>query len=102
MKRTRRIFTPEQKANIVNQIDTDKKNGLSYNEAIAKQNINSSLYLKWRRQLAVGISSSLRNSRPLMDQEKRQMAIEIKKLQKIVLSQSLAIAELKKEMNLDF
>ena len=64
MKRTRRIFTPEQKANIVNQIDTDRKNGLSYNEAIAKQNINSSLYLKWRRQLAVGISSSLRNSRP--------------------------------------
>ena len=27
MKRARRHFTPEQKANIVNQIETDRKNG---------------------------------------------------------------------------
>ncbi len=50
MKRTRRQFTPEQKADIVNRIDTDRKGGMKFSEAVAKQDINESLYLKWKKQ----------------------------------------------------
>ena len=102
MKRTRRHFTPEQKADIVNQIDTDRKNGMKFLDAVSKQDINDSLYLKWQKQLNVGIKSSLRNGKPPVDAEKKKMILEIKKLQRIVLSQSLAISELKKEMNLEY
>lgn len=102
MKRTRRHFTPEQKADIVNQIDTDRKNGMKFLDAVSKQDINDSLYLKWKKQLNVGVKSSLRNGKPPVDAEKKKMILEIKKLQRIVLSQSLAISELKKEMNLEY
>lgn len=70
MKRTRRHFTPEQKADIVNQIDTDRKNGMKFLDAVSKQDINDSLYLKWKKQLNVGIKSSLRNGKPPVDAEK--------------------------------
>jgi transposase-like protein len=100
MSRAKRTYTPEQKANIVNQIEIDRKNGMSSIEALKKSDIAPSLYSKWRRQLAVGIHSALRNNRPPVDLEKRQLALEVKKLRAVVLSQSQAIAELKKEMNL--
>ena len=102
MRRSKRTFTPEQKANIVNQIDTDRKTGLTLNEAIQKQDIYVSLYSKWKHQLAVGIHSSLRNNKPPVDIEKKKLARENEKLRAIVLSQSQAIADLKKEMNLDW
>jgi transposase-like protein len=100
MSRVKRQYTPEQKANIVNQIETDRKNGLSASAALEKSEIAPSLYSKWRRQLAVGIHSALRNNKPPVDIEKKKLAAEVQKLRAIVLSQSLAIAELKKEMNL--
>ena len=102
MKRPKRSFTPEQKANIVNQIETDRKSGLTLNEAIKKHDIYVSLYSKWKHQLAVGIHSSLRNNKAPADTEKKQLKIEVQKLRAIVLSQSQAIADLKKEMNLDW
>ncbi len=37
-----------------------------------------------------------------MDAEKKQLIADIKKLRNVVMSQSLAIAELKKEMNLEY
>ena len=67
MKRAKRQFTPEQKANIVNQIETDRKNGMSQAEAIAKQEIAASMFAKWRKQLSIGIHSSLRNNKPPVD-----------------------------------
>ncbi len=102
MKRTKRSFTPEQKANIVNQIETDRRSGLTLNAAIQKHDIYISLYSKWKHQLAVGIHSSLRNNKAPADTEKKQLKIEVQKLRAIVLSQSQAIADLKKEMNLDW
>lgn len=102
MRRAKRTFTPEQKANMVNQIDTDRKSGMSTLEAVAKQDIGITLYTKWRRQLAVGIHSSLRNNKAPVDAAKRDLEREVKKLREVVLSQSRAIAELKKEMNLDW
>ncbi len=102
MSRPKRKFTPEQKANIVNQIETDRKNGMSFDAAVSKHDIAGSLYIKWKRQLEVGVRSSLRNGKAPVDAEKSKLISDIKKLQKIVLSQSLAIAELKKEMNLEY
>ena len=102
MRRAKRQFTPEQKANIVNQIDTDRKSGMKFDDAVAKQDIFGSQYTKWKRQLDVGIKSSLRNGKSPVDAEKKKLMSDIKKLQQIVLSQSLAISELKKEMNLEY
>lgn len=102
MRRPKRTFTPEQKANIINQIETDRKSGLSLNEAIQKQDIYVSLYSKWKHQLSVAVHSSLRNNKPPADLEKKKLARENEKLRQIVLSQSQAIADLKKEMNLDW
>ena len=102
MRRPKRQFTPEQKANMVNQIETDRKSGMTQADAIAKQDIGVSLYIKWRKQLAVGIHSALRNNKVPVDTEKRSLEREVKKLREVVLSQSRAIAELKKEMNLDW
>jgi transposase-like protein len=102
MRRAKRTFTPEQKANMVNQIETDRKNGMSQLEAVSKHDIGVTLYTKWRRQLAVGIHSSLRNNKTPIDADKRALEREVKKLREVVLSQSRAIAELKKEMNLDW
>ena len=72
MKRTKRSFTPEQKANMVNQIETDRKSGLTLNEAIQKYDTYVSLYSKWKHQLAVGIHSSLRNNKAPADTEKKR------------------------------
>ena len=49
-KKAKRVFSPEQKADIVNRIDTDRKGGMKFSEAVAKQDINESLYLKWKKQ----------------------------------------------------
>lgn len=102
MRRAKRTFTPEQKANMVNQIESDRRSGMTMSEAVSKQDISATLFIKWRRQLAVGIHSSLRNNKPPIDAAKRSLEREVKKLREVVLSQSRAIAELKKEMNLDW
>ena len=102
MKRVRRHFTPEQKADIVNQIDSLRKSGFKFSEAVSKLDINESTYIKWKKQLHVGIQSSLRNGKAPIDAEKKKLISDIKKLRLIVMSQSLAIAELKKEMNLEY
>lgn len=102
MNRKNKHYTPEQKASILSQIESDIKSGLLVSESLKKAGIASSNYFKWKRQLEVGIQSSLRNSKPPTDVEKKQLMAEVKKLRAIVLSQSQAIAELKKEMNLDW
>ena len=71
MKRARRHFTPEQKVNIVNQIETNRKNGFTFTQSIEKKDIKQSLYLKWRRKLEVGIKSSICNGKPPVDVEKK-------------------------------
>jgi len=85
----------------VHQIETDIKSGLKVQDAIAKQGIVYSSFAKWRKQLAVGIKSSLRNGRPPVDKDKKQMERKIARLEALVLSQAQAIADLKKETNWD-
>jgi transposase-like protein len=60
-RKVRRILTPEQKFEILKDIDRCK----TIKEGLAKHQLAQSLYHKWKRQLEVGVRASLRNSRPL-------------------------------------
>ena len=96
-KRTRRVFTPDQKFAMLQDIETFP----TVKEGLEKDQLCHSVYQKWKRQLAVGGRASLRNSKPLKAPDLRRLEAENKKLKAVVLTQSLIISELKKEMNLD-
>ena len=93
----RRIFTPEQKDEILRDIDQ----AATIREGLIKHNITSSLYYKWKRQLKVGINACLRNTKPIKSPDIRRLEEEDRKLKEVILNQSLIITSLKKEMSLD-
>jgi transposase-like protein len=96
-KKVRRIFTPEQKFEILKDIERCK----TIKEGLSKHQLAQSVYHQWKRQLEVGVRASLRNGRPLKSTELRRLEAENHKLKEVVLNQALIISELKKEMNLD-
>ena len=96
-KKARRVFTPEQKFEILKDIQTFK----TVKEGLAKYQLQYSVYRKWKRQLEVGVRASLRNSRPTKPADLKRLEAENRKLKEVVLNQSLIINEFKKEMNLD-
>jgi transposase-like protein len=96
-KKARRKFTPEQKFEILKDIER----GRTIKEGLQKHQLSDSLYRKWKRQLEVGVRASLRNSRPLKPVDLKRLEAENRKLKEVVLNQALLISELKKEMNLD-
>ena len=65
--------------------------------AVEKAGIAYSVFNKWKRQLAVGIKSSLRNGKAPADKDKRRLERENERLKAIIVSQAQAIADLKKE-----
>lgn len=97
LEKPRRNFTPEQKYEIIKDIEKAP----TVREGLAKHHITSSLFYKWKRQLAVGINASLRNTRPVKPAELKNLEEENRKLKEVVVSQSFTIARLKKEMNLE-
>jgi transposase-like protein len=96
-KKVRRVFTPEQKFEILQDIERCK----TIKEGLAKHELAQSLYHKWKRQLEVGVRASLRNSRPMKSADVKRLEAENRRLKEVVLNQALLISELKKEMNLD-
>ncbi len=98
-KRVKRQFTPEQKANILHQIETNYKSGTSLTSAVERQGIAYSMYNKWKKQLGVAVKSGLRNGKAPADKEKKLLERKIARLEALVLSQAQAIADLKKETN---
>ncbi len=96
-QRLRRRFTPEQKYEIIKDIESSSV----IRQGIEKHSITSGLYYKWKRQLKVGINASLRNTKPVKSPDTKRLEEENKKLKEVILSQSMTIANLKKEMNLD-
>ena len=96
-RKVRRTLTPEQKFEILKDIERCR----TIKEGLAKHEIVDSLYRKWKRQLAVGVRASLRNSRALKPADLRRLEAENRRLKEVVLNQALLISELKKEMNLD-
>lgn len=98
-RKVKRIFSPEQKSNILHQIETSIKEGMTATAAVEKQGIVYGIYLKWKKQLSVGIKSSLRNGKAPVDKEKKLLERRIARLEAIVVSQAQALADLKKETN---
>ena len=96
-KKPKRVFTPEQKYEILKDIERCS----TVKEGLQKHGIASSMYSKWKRQLSVGINASLRNSRPLKSPDLKKLEEENKKLKEVILNQSLMITSLKRQMNLD-
>jgi len=96
-KKPRRYFTPEQKFEIIKDVEASA----TIRDGLAKHGLPSGLFYKWKRQLRVGINASLRNTKPLKSADLKRLEEENRKLKEVVLSQSLTIARLKKEMNLD-
>jgi transposase-like protein len=96
-KKVRRVFTPEQKFEILKDIERCR----TIKEGLAKHRLADSLYRKWKRQLEVGVRATLRNGRPLKPADLRRLEAENRRLKEVVLNQALLISELKKEMNLD-
>ena len=95
--KARRIFTAEQKFEILKDIERCQ----TIKEGLAKHQLADSVYYKWKRQLEVGVRASLRNSRPLKSAGLKRLEAENRKLKEALLNQALLISELKKEMNLD-
>ncbi len=54
-QKPRRIFTPQQKFDIIKDIERCS----SIREGLAKHGIPSSMFYKWKRQLAVGVKCEL-------------------------------------------
>lgn len=96
-KTVRRVFTPEQKFEILKDIGTFR----TVKEGLEKYQLCHSVYLKWKRQLEVGVRASLRNSKPPKSADLKRLEAENKRLKETVLNQALIICELKKEMNLE-
>jgi transposase-like protein len=72
VRKVRRIFTPEQKFEILKDIERSK----TIKEGLAKHELAQSLYHKWKRQLEVGVRASLRNSRPLKSSDLKRLEAE--------------------------
>ncbi|OPY72665.1 MAG: Integrase core domain protein [Syntrophorhabdus sp. PtaU1.Bin002] len=89
----RRRFTPEQKYEIIRDIEYYP----TIREGLVKHGINSGLFYKWKRQLAVGINASLRNTKPLKSPDLKKLEEENRKLKEVTLSQSLTLAPYEKE-----
>jgi transposase-like protein len=101
-RKPKKIYSPEQKLNILQTVENEIKAGfLNVTQALEKHGISYSNYHKWKKQLAVGVKSSLRNGKAPADKEKREMERRIARLEKLVLSQAQTIADLKKETNWD-
>lgn len=96
-RRPNRVFTPEQKFEILKDIEKCK----TIREGLRKHDISPSVYHRWKRQLTVGVNASLRNAKPLKSPDVKRLEEENRKLKEVVLNQSLIITSLKKEMTLD-
>ncbi len=96
-RKTRRIFTAEQKFEILKDIERCS----TIKEGLEKYQLHYTVYRRWKRQLEVGVRASLRNHKPLKSQDTKRLEAENRKLKEVVLNQSLVISELKKEMSLD-
>lgn len=98
MKKVKRIFTPEQKFEILKDIERHP----SLQEGLKKYHLATSLYYKWKRQLEVGVRASLRNKKAIKSADTRLIEEQNRVLKKLVLNLTHQLCDLKKEMNLDW
>ena len=79
-QKPRRIFTPEQKYEIIKDIERCP----TIRDGLEKHQLTSGLFYKWKRQLAVGIKASLRNTKPLKAANLKRLEEENRKLKEVV------------------
>ena len=96
-KRVARRFTPEQKFEILKDIERHD----SIKDGLEKHHLATSVFYKWKRQLEVGVRASLRNTKPIKAPGTKHLESQNRVLKGIVLNLSHQLCELKKEMNLD-
>lgn len=96
-KKVSRVFTPEQKFEILKDIERQP----SLKEGLEKHRLSGSVFYKWKRQLEVGVRASLRSTKPLKAADTRHLEHQNRTLKTIVFNLTHQICELKKEMNLD-
>lgn len=96
-KKPRRIFTPQQKFEMLKQIERAP----TIRAGLAQYQLEYSVYHRWKRQLEVGVNASLRMGRPVKAFAVKRLEAENRQLKEALLNQSLLLAELKKEMSLD-
>jgi hypothetical protein len=94
--KTKRFFTPEQKFDILKDIEK----ATTIKEGLERHSIQYSMYSKWKRQLEVGVAASLRNSKPVKSADTKRLEHENRTLKEMVLNLSHQLCELKKEMRL--
>ena len=97
MKKPRRIFTPQQKYEMLKEIERTP----TIREGLEKYQLEYSVYHRWKRQVEVGVNASLRMGRPVKAPVVKRLEAENRQLKEALLNQSLLMAELKKEMSLD-
>lgn len=96
-KRKNRVFTPEQKFEILKDIEKQE----SIKAGLEKYQLSSSTHSKWKRQLEVGVRASLRNTKPIKAADTKRLEEQNRVLKSMVFNLSHQLCELKKEMNLD-
>lgn len=96
-KKPRRIFTPQQKFEMLKGIEQ----GPTIREGLEKYDLDYSVYRRWKRQVEVGVNASLRMGRPVKAPVVKRLEAENRQLKEALLNQSLLLSELKKEMSLD-
>lgn len=96
-RKPRRIFTPQQKFEMLKDIERQP----TIRAGLEKYQLEYSVYRRWKRQLEVGVNTSLRMGRPIKAPVVKRLEAENRRLKEALLNQSLLLAELKKEMHLD-
>jgi len=97
-RKARRIFTPEQKFEILKDIERFP----TIKEGLEKYQLHYTVYRGWKRQLEVGVRALLRNHKPLKSPDLKRLEAENRRLKwRWCFNPSRVISELKKEMNLD-
>ena len=71
-KNKRRIFTPEQKVQLLLSVSKAE----SIRAGCAQVGINQTQYRNWKKQYDLGIKASLRNHRPPVDAEIKRYRFE--------------------------
>ena len=92
MSKPRRVFSVEQKLQIISESDQ-----LGVNQTLRKHNLSHSVLLRWKRQFDSGGASSLRPQYNKIDPELKALQDENARLKKIIGNQALEL-EFKTEL----
>ncbi len=95
VSRPRRSFTPEQKFQIVQDIQSSPR----IQAGLDRHQITHGMYHRWKSQLEAGVRAALRNSKPPKDPQIKRYEEENRALKSTVLTLTHELCEIKKKFN---